>query len=122
MLAGWRATSQTERWWTLIVEGATNLAVAATVLVWAALAVVPLISLASGWAIVTGPLAPGLFRRGVGRLARARHRPGAVRGWRSEDDGAVADRLCAGVWRHAPGAHLPPEAAPPEAGGSAHPA
>jgi uncharacterized membrane protein HdeD (DUF308 family) len=56
MLAGWRATSQTERWWTLILEGATNLAVAATVLVWAALAVVPLISLASGWAIVTGAL------------------------------------------------------------------
>jgi hypothetical protein len=40
----------------LIIEGATNLAVAAAVLVWGALAVVPLVSLASGWAIVTGAL------------------------------------------------------------------
>ena len=56
IVAGWRATSQIERWWTLIIEGVTNLAVAAAVLVWAALAVVPLVSLASGWAIVTGAL------------------------------------------------------------------
>ena len=71
MLAGWRATSQTERLWTLILEGATNLAVAATVLVWAALAAVPLISLASGWAIVTGALvlAAAHRRSPVGRAA-----------------------------------------------------
>jgi uncharacterized membrane protein HdeD (DUF308 family) len=56
ILAGWRAMSRIERWWTLIIEGVTNLAVAAAVLVWAALEVVPLISLASGWAIVTGAL------------------------------------------------------------------
>ena len=55
-VAGMRAAGRGELWWTLIVEGLTNLAAATTVLVWAGLAVVPLISVASGWAVVTGGL------------------------------------------------------------------
>lgn len=47
---------QSKRWWILIVEGGTNLAATAAVLVWAALAVVPLVSLASGWAVISGGL------------------------------------------------------------------
>ena len=56
IVAGTRAMGRGERWWTLIVEGGTNLAAAAAVLVWAALAVVPLVSLASAWAVVSGGL------------------------------------------------------------------
>lgn len=56
ILAGTRAAGRGERWWTLIVEGLTNLAAAATVLVWAAVAVVPWTNLVSGWAILTGAL------------------------------------------------------------------
>ena len=53
IVAGARAANHPERWWTLILEGVTNLAAAGGVLVWAAIAVVPLLSLASAWAIVT---------------------------------------------------------------------
>jgi uncharacterized membrane protein HdeD (DUF308 family) len=56
IVAGTRAVGRGERWWTLVVEGLTNLAVAGGVLVWAAIAVVPLVSLASAWAVVTGAL------------------------------------------------------------------
>jgi len=56
IVAGTRAAGRGELWWTLIVEGMTNLAAATTVLVWAGLAVIPLINLASGWAVVTGGL------------------------------------------------------------------
>jgi uncharacterized membrane protein HdeD (DUF308 family) len=56
ILAGRREAGRGERWWTLIVEGLTNLTVAGAVLVWAAIAVVPLVSLASAWAVVTGAL------------------------------------------------------------------
>jgi uncharacterized membrane protein HdeD (DUF308 family) len=54
ILAGTRAVGRGERWWTLIVEGMTNLAAATAVLIWAGLAVVPLVGWASGWAVVTG--------------------------------------------------------------------
>jgi uncharacterized membrane protein HdeD (DUF308 family) len=63
ILAGARAADQIERWWTLIVEGVTNLTVAGAVLVWLALAVVPLVHLAAGWAVVTGALLLGAARR-----------------------------------------------------------
>jgi uncharacterized membrane protein HdeD (DUF308 family) len=56
VVAGARAAGRGERWWTLIVEGGANLAAAAAALIWAALAVVPLVSLASGWAVLTGGL------------------------------------------------------------------
>jgi uncharacterized membrane protein HdeD (DUF308 family) len=56
IVAGTRAADRGERWWTLIVEGLISLAVAGGVLVWAAIAVVPLVSLASAWAVGTGAL------------------------------------------------------------------
>jgi uncharacterized membrane protein HdeD (DUF308 family) len=56
VLAGTREADRGERWWTLIMEGLTNLTAAGAVLVWAAIAVVPLVSLASAWAVVTGAL------------------------------------------------------------------
>jgi uncharacterized membrane protein HdeD (DUF308 family) len=70
ILAGARAGSQPERWWTLILEGATNLAAAGAVLVWAAIAVVPLLSLASAWAIVTGALMLAAAHRYSGASGR----------------------------------------------------
>jgi uncharacterized membrane protein HdeD (DUF308 family) len=51
-----RAAHKVERWWTLMLEGVINLTVAGAVLVWLALAVVPLVHLASAWALVTGGL------------------------------------------------------------------
>jgi uncharacterized membrane protein HdeD (DUF308 family) len=56
IFAGARAAHQVERWWTLMLEGAINLTVAGAVLVWLALAVVPLVPFAAGWALVTGAL------------------------------------------------------------------
>jgi len=56
VVAGARAAGRGERWWTLIVEGGANLAAAAAALIWAALAVVPLVSLASGRAVLSGGL------------------------------------------------------------------
>jgi uncharacterized membrane protein HdeD (DUF308 family) len=56
ILAGSIAARRGERWWTLMLEGATNLAVAGTVLVWPAIALVPFVELASGWAVATGAL------------------------------------------------------------------
>jgi uncharacterized membrane protein HdeD (DUF308 family) len=56
IFAGARAAHQVERWWTLMLEGVINLTMAGAVLVWAALAVVPLVHLASAWALVTGGL------------------------------------------------------------------
>ena len=71
IVAGTRAMGRGERWWTLIVEGGTNLAAATAVLVWAALAVVPLVGVASGWAVVSGGL----------MLAAAHRLSGAHGGW-----------------------------------------
>jgi uncharacterized membrane protein HdeD (DUF308 family) len=56
IVAGARAAHQFERWWTLMLEGVINLTVAGAVLVWLALAVVPLVHLASAWALLTGGL------------------------------------------------------------------
>ena len=54
ILAGARAARRGHRWWTLIVEGLTNLALAGAVLVWAALA----------WSRLSAWLAPGRWSRG----------------------------------------------------------
>ena len=70
IVAGIRVAGRGERWWTLIVEGGTNLAAAAAALIWAALAVVPLVSLASGWAVVTGGLMLAAARRLPARHGR----------------------------------------------------
>ena len=69
ILAGARA-SHPERWWTLILEGVTNFAAAGAVLVWAAIAVVPLLSLASAWAIVTAAPMLAAAHRFSGALGR----------------------------------------------------
>ena len=68
ILAGARA-SHPERWWTLILEGVTNFAAAGAVLVWAAIAV-PLLSLASAWAIVTAAPMLAAAHRFSGALGR----------------------------------------------------
>jgi uncharacterized membrane protein HdeD (DUF308 family) len=56
IFAGARAAHEVERWWTLMLEGTINLTVAGAVLVWLALAVVPLVPFAGAWALVTGAL------------------------------------------------------------------
>ena len=40
----------------LILEGSVNLAAAAAVLVWQEVAVVPLVQIATAWAVITGGL------------------------------------------------------------------
>jgi uncharacterized membrane protein HdeD (DUF308 family) len=42
------------RWPMLILEGSVNLAAAAAVLVWQAVAAVPLVQIATAWAVITG--------------------------------------------------------------------
>lgn len=54
LLVANRARRQGARWLMLVYEGLTNLAVAGGVLVWQALALVPLVRVASLWAVVTG--------------------------------------------------------------------
>jgi uncharacterized membrane protein HdeD (DUF308 family) len=71
ILAAVRAARRGQRWWTMILEGTTNLAVAGIVLIWSALAVVPLVPLAGAWAVATGAL----------MLAAARRLVGAHGGW-----------------------------------------
>ena len=56
ILAGMRAPRWGYRWPMLILEGSVNLAAAAGVLVWQAVAAVPLVQIASGWAMITGGL------------------------------------------------------------------
>jgi uncharacterized membrane protein HdeD (DUF308 family) len=57
ILAGMRAVPRDERWRLLILEGATNLAAAAAVLAWPAIAIAaPFVRLACAWAVVTGAL------------------------------------------------------------------
>jgi uncharacterized membrane protein HdeD (DUF308 family) len=57
ILAGMRALPRGERWRLLILEGATNLAAAAAVLAWPAIAIAaPFVRLACAWAVVTGAL------------------------------------------------------------------
>ena len=57
ILAGMRAVPRGERWRLLILEGTTNLAAAAAVLAWPAIAIAaPFVRLACAWAVVTGAL------------------------------------------------------------------
>src|SRR5436190_21226298 len=53
ILAGMRAARWGYRWAVLILEGSVNLAAAAAVLVWQAVAAVPLVQIASAWARLT---------------------------------------------------------------------
>ena len=56
ILAAMRAAQWGYRWPLLILEGSVNLAAAAAVLVWQAVAVVPLVQIATAWAVITGGL------------------------------------------------------------------
>jgi uncharacterized membrane protein HdeD (DUF308 family) len=56
ILAGMRAPRWGYRWPMLILEGSVNLAAAAAVLAWQAVAAVPLVQIASAWAMITGGL------------------------------------------------------------------
>jgi uncharacterized membrane protein HdeD (DUF308 family) len=57
ILAGMRAAQRAARWQLLVLEGATNLAAAAAVLAWPALAIAaPFVRLVCAWAMVTGAL------------------------------------------------------------------
>jgi uncharacterized membrane protein HdeD (DUF308 family) len=70
IVAGTRAAPRGERWRLLIVEGAANLTVAGTVLVWPTIALVPFFRLAGVWGVVTGVLMVAAARRlasGYGR-------------------------------------------------------
>jgi hypothetical protein len=52
IFAGMRAALPGERWWTLMLEGVAQPDRGGAVLVWLALAIVPLMHLASAWAVV----------------------------------------------------------------------
>jgi uncharacterized membrane protein HdeD (DUF308 family) len=66
ILAGMRGARSGYRWPMLILEGSVNLAAAAAVLAWQAVAAVPLVQIASGWAMITG----GLLLAAAHRLSR----------------------------------------------------
>ena len=70
MLAGMREAGRGDRWRMLILEGSINLAAAAGVLVWQAVAVVPLVHILSAWAVVTGALLFAAAHRLSGRDGR----------------------------------------------------
>src|SRR3984893_2532365 len=63
IVAGVRAMRRGELWQTLMLEGATNIAVAGAVLIWPAMASVAFVHLASAWAIITGALLIAAARR-----------------------------------------------------------
>jgi uncharacterized membrane protein HdeD (DUF308 family) len=56
VLVARRAGRRTRRWWTLMLEGLTNLGLAGWVLVWPAIAAVAFLHVLCIWAIVTGAL------------------------------------------------------------------
>jgi uncharacterized membrane protein HdeD (DUF308 family) len=70
ILAGMRAPRWGYRWPMLILEGSVNLAAAAAVLVWQAVAAVPLVQIASGWAMITGGLLLAAAHRLSGKEGR----------------------------------------------------
>jgi uncharacterized membrane protein HdeD (DUF308 family) len=57
------ANGRAKRWWTLILEGLTDLVLAGLVLVWPAVAVVPFLRAVSIWAIVSGAFMLAAARR-----------------------------------------------------------
>jgi uncharacterized membrane protein HdeD (DUF308 family) len=63
IVSGLRAMRRGELWQTLIFEGAINLALAGSVLIWPAMAAVTFVRLTSAWAIVTGALLLAAARR-----------------------------------------------------------
>jgi len=67
ILAGMRAPRWGYRWPMLIFEGSVNLAAAAAVLVWQAVAAVALVQIATAWAVITG----GLLLAAAHRLSRS---------------------------------------------------
>jgi uncharacterized membrane protein HdeD (DUF308 family) len=70
ILAGMRAAGRGDRWRMLILEGSISLAAAAGVLVWQAVAIVPLVHLLSAWAVMTGALLWAAAHRLSGRDGR----------------------------------------------------
>ena len=66
ILAGLGAAQGGERWGALVIEGTLNLTLAAAVLVWPAIAVVPFIHVATAWAVLTGALLLAAARRLAG--------------------------------------------------------
>ena len=70
ILAGMRAPRWGYRWPMLILEGSVNLAAAAAVLVWQAVAAVALVQIATAWAVITG----GLLLAAAHRLTRSEGR------------------------------------------------
>lgn len=70
IVAGMRAARWGYRWPILILDGSVNLAAAAAVLVWQAVAIVPLLQIASAWAVITG----GLLLAAAHRLSGAQGR------------------------------------------------
>jgi uncharacterized membrane protein HdeD (DUF308 family) len=63
ILMGFRAMQSGPVWQVLVLEGAINLALAATVLIWPAMAAVAFLHLSSAWAIITGALLIAAARR-----------------------------------------------------------
>ena len=56
IVAGMRAPRWGYRWPMLVLEGSVNIAAAAAVLVWQAVAAVALVPIATAWAVITGGL------------------------------------------------------------------
>jgi uncharacterized membrane protein HdeD (DUF308 family) len=70
VLAGMRAPRWGSRWLMLILEGSVNLGAAAAVLVWQAVATVPLVQIATAWAVITGGLLLAAAHRLTGNEGR----------------------------------------------------
>jgi uncharacterized membrane protein HdeD (DUF308 family) len=126
ILAGMRAVRRGERWYLLILEGATNLAAAAAVLAWPVIAIAaPFVRLTCAWAVVTGALLlaaahrlsgphgrwvlvlAGVASAGWGALAAAADAddPHTIRLW--------LGGVCAHLWWGALGSPRPPAKATP---------
>lgn len=63
IVSGLRAMRRGDVWQTLVFEGAVNLILAGTVLIWPAMAAAAFVRLVSAWAIVTGALLLAAARR-----------------------------------------------------------
>jgi uncharacterized membrane protein HdeD (DUF308 family) len=70
VLSGVRKLQRGDRWTALILEGASNLAVAAVVLAIPDLAIIPFLQLTSAWAVLTGALLLVAARRLVDGYGR----------------------------------------------------
>jgi uncharacterized membrane protein HdeD (DUF308 family) len=70
IVAGMRAPQWGYRWPMLILEGSVNIAAAAAVLVWQAVAAVALVPIATAWAVITGGLLLAAAHRLTGNEGR----------------------------------------------------